>query len=318
MPTQKEASDALLGAVLENRFHLESIIGRGGISTVYKARHQAVDLLVAAKVLHSSFSNTQESIERLRREAAIINTLNHPNIVHMYSFGVLSGELKKSNGDTELVEEPRPYLVLEHLNGIGLDAMLKREGRLPIKAIYEIMGGVFEGLKSAHDQGVIHRDIKPSNVMLVKEVADYDKEYPGEYNRHVKLLDFGIAKCNKCNDQEAQALTQPGYIFGSPLYMSPEQCMGRDLDLRSDIYSLGCMLYEMLAGHPPFDGENAMHTFAMHIYEAPKSLKTQEGLHDLSQGLDEVVLKCLRKDVEERFSSIDEFRLAFEETCQLN
>ena len=306
------AGDALIGAVIENRFVLESVIGRGGLSTVYRASHEKAGLTVAVKILHSNYSDTTESVERFKREAAIINHLNHPNVVHMYSSGVLSGEIVKASGESEFVDSARPYLVLECLDGFGLDDLLSKEGRLGLAAVKEVVQGVVKGLHEAHELGIIHRDIKPSNVMLVRTVGDFDKDYPGEFTRMVKLLDFGIAKCNKCHDEEKKALTQPGYIFGSPLYMSPEQCMGRDIDHRTDIYSLGCMLYELLVGEPPFDGENAMHTFAMHIYEQPKSLRSHENLGHISLELDEIVLKCLAKEPAARFGTVDEFYKAFD------
>jgi eukaryotic-like serine/threonine-protein kinase len=316
MATPKKDPSALLGAVIENRFILQSVIGQGGLSTVYKAQHKVADRDAAVKILHDDYSNTTESVQRFEREAVIINRLNHPNIVHMYSFGVLSGDLEKMDGAFEMIAEPRPYLVLELLRGEGLDKLLDITGKLPMPAIIEIMDGVFEGLKAAHELGVVHRDIKPSNIMILREIDEYDSSYPGSFTRRVKLLDFGIAKCNKCHDEKAKALTQPGYVFGSPNYMSPEQCMGRDIDLRSDIYSLGCMLYEMLTGNPPFEGENAMHTFAMHIYEQPKPLNTHEGLANVSNALEEVVQKSLSKEVEARYESVDAFRTAFSAAMQ--
>ena len=319
MSPLQDQTAGFVGALIENRFVLEDVIGRGGLSTVYKARHKAAERIAAVKILHEDYSNTEESIERFKREAVIINKLNHPNIVHMYSYGVLRDEISKQDGAVLSLADPRPYLVLELLSGVGLDDLLDKEGRLPLRAIGEIMEGVFEGLKAAHEIGVVHRDIKPSNIMILKKIDDYDSAYPGTFTRRVKLLDFGIAKCNKCHDEKAKDLTQPGHIFGSPLYMSPEQCMGRDIDQRSDIYSLACMLYEMLSGDPPFVGENAMHTFAMHIYEQPKPLRrsadrqaAQTVPANISEALEEVVFRALNKEPEARFENIEAFQAAFE------
>jgi serine/threonine protein kinase len=285
----------LIGTVIENRFVLEKILGRGGISTVYEAKHNRVDLTVAVKVLHTHYTDTEESVERFKREAIIINALNHPNIVHMISHGVLDG--------------PRPYLVLEHLDGRGLDEILDEEQRLDEEATVKIIGAVVEGLKFAHDLGIVHRDIKPSNVMLVQKLSESDQPYIKGEVTNLKLLDFGIAKCQS-QDQFSQKLTQPGYIFGSPLYMSPEQCMGNDIGIPSDIYSLGCMFYEMLAGAPPLRGQSSMHTFAMHLYEMPPAFDTLATPVKVSPAVQEIIFKCLAKKPEQRYSSAHELSAA--------
>ncbi len=337
MPSEEFADRALVGSLIENRFILQSVLGRGGISTVYLAKHNRVDLTVAVKILHTHFSNTTESIERFKREAIIINALNHHNIVHMISHGVLSGEVHKSSWyedqnndaanikeqDTIKLKSPRPYLVLEHLKGCGLDDVLDREIRIKEVKALEIVKAIVEGLAFAHDLGIVHRDIKPSNVMLVDQLSDHDAAFiKGESESvsvNVKLLDFGIAKCQSLhddkyndsdNDKVSQKLTQPGYIFGSPLYMSPEQCMGADLDARSDIYSLGCMFYEMLTGSPPLRGSNAMHTFAMHLYEMPPLFQKLKDAPQVSKDLEEIIFTCLTKKPEERFASAQQLGVA--------
>ena len=317
-PSTADSANSFLNTVIENRFTIGKVLGQGGISKVYEADHQRVDLKVAVKMLHTHFSNTEESIERFKREAAIVNHLNHPNIVHMYSFGVLRGSFSRLDSEGNLVEhplsDPRPYLVLEHLKGMSLDTILSRVPYLSINDALAIIDSVLVGLGSAHEMGIIHRDIKPSNVMVVESLSDVDRKYhcslSGEL-RNVKLLDFGIAKCNCQHDQNPQNLTQPGFIFGSPLYMSPEQCMGQELDPRSDIYSLGCMFYEMLAGKPPLEGENSMHTFAKHLYESPEPLNTFEHLKDIDKThphIVETIDKCLLKDRNGRFKDCKEIR----------
>jgi len=301
----------LLGAVIEKRFKLESVIGRGGLSTVYKGYHEKAGFQVAVKVLHSDFSDTDESRERFKREAAIINNLNHPNIVHMYSYGFLTDSTEGLEAKYLPGKDPLPYLVLEHLDGFGLDHILDERTRLSEKLAYRLIAGVMEGLQFAHDMGIIHRDIKPSNVMVIDELSASDRSYPGPFSQHVKLLDFGIAKCNKCHDQKpSMQLTQPGFVFGSPLYMSPEQCKGQDVDQRSDIYSLGCMYYEMLCGEPPFKGESAVHTFAMHLYEHPVPLTRCITEAKVSQELNDIILKCLAKERDERWHSVSDLRQA--------
>lgn len=303
MPIVEAEDEALIGSVIENRFVLDSILGRGGISTVYLGRHNRVDLSVAVKILHTHFSDTDESIERFKREAIIINALNHPNIVHMISYGILQDDQKSK-------DLARPYLVLEHLQGHGLDHLLDQKTRLSQEQSLEIIRAVVDGLVFAHDLGIVHRDIKPSNVMLVDQLSQSDAPYVDSSHSNVKLLDFGIAKCQSAHDKTSQKLTQPGFIFGSPLYMSPEQCKGDELDIRSDIYSLGCMFYEMLAGIAPLRGSNAMHTFAMHLYEMPRPFRALAGPPKVSAALEQIIFQCLTKKPEERFSSCSELKQA--------
>lgn len=304
-----EESEALVGAAIEGRFVLEKVIGVGGLSTVFKARHRQADLDVAVKVLHSNYSNTEESIERFKREAVIINVLNHPNIVNLYSFGILQGSIDKADGGTLPIPEARPYLVLELLNGVDLDYVLERS-RLSELQAYRAMLGVLDALEFAHEHNVIHRDIKPSNVMLSNFTDSLELLDSEQLSESVKLLDFGIAKCNKCHDKKPPNLTQPGEVFGSPLYMSPEQCKGIDLDHRSDIYSFGCMYYKILCGVPPFKGENATHTFAMHIYEEAETCRRGPFASLISEEIDEIVRKCLRKNPDERWNSVAEIKSA--------
>ncbi|MDP3509849.1 MAG: serine/threonine-protein kinase [Candidatus Melainabacteria bacterium] len=305
--------DKLVGAVIEKRFKLESVIGQGGLSTVYKGHHETAGFPVAVKVLHSDYSDTDESRERFKREAAIINHLNHPNIVHMYSFGFLSNETEGLSPQFRPGSDPLPYLVLEHLSGYGLDDILDQRYKLSENLAYRLVAGVIEGLQFAHERGIVHRDIKPSNVMVIDELSDVDKSYPGPYSQHVKLLDFGIAKCNAHHDKKPADLTQPGFVFGSPLYMSPEQCKGQEVDQRSDIYSLGCMYYEMLKGEPPFKGESAVHTFAMHLYEKPVTLPIGKGDGLVSQELNDIIMKCLEKEREARWLSVSQLRQALKD-----
>ncbi|MFA7340658.1 MAG: serine/threonine-protein kinase [Candidatus Obscuribacterales bacterium] len=306
----EDEDEALIGSTIENRFVLERILGRGGISTVYLGRHNRVDLSVAVKILHTHFSDTDESIERFKREAIIINALNHPNIVHMISYGILQDDGANLSKAKAKADEARPYLVLEHLQGHGLDHLLDEKTRLSQEQSLEIVKAVVDGLIFAHDLGIVHRDIKPSNVMLVDQLSQSDAPYTDDNHSNVKLLDFGIAKCQSAHDKTSQKLTQPGFIFGSPLYMSPEQCKGDELDIRSDIYSLGCMFYEMLAGVAPLRGSNAMHTFAMHLYEMPLPFKSRPEPIKVNPKLEKIIFKCLTKKPEDRYKSCLELKKA--------
>ncbi len=306
---EQALDDAFIGAVIEDRFLITEQIGRGGMSTVYKARHKQIDLTVAIKILHTHFSSETEGVERFRREAGIVNRLNHPNVVHTLSFGILTGAIKKLENDGSLIDDdlldaPRPYLILEHLEGKGLDLILEQKGRLGLASAKNIIKGVCLALASAHEQNVVHRDIKPSNVMIVTHKEEDESGL--ESVPYVKVLDFGISKMTGLGPSQ-QNLTQPGYNFGSPLYMSPEQCTGADLDSRSDIYSLGCMYYEMLAGRPPLEGKNPLHTFAMHIYEHPQSINNHlPESAKVPRDVEDLIKKCMHKSPDERFKSITE------------
>ena len=262
-------------------------------------------MTVAVKILHTHFSDTEESIERFKREAIIINALNHPNIVHMISYGILH------DSDSKSKEEARPYLVLEHLEGHGLDHLLDQQTRLSPEQSLEIINAVVDGLIFAHELGIVHRDIKPSNVMLVEKLSESDKPYSDGHS-NVKLLDFGIAKCQSAHDRTSQKLTQPGFIFGSPLYMSPEAVQRRtSLDIRSDIYSLGLYVsMKCLSGRAPLRGSNAMHTFAMHLYEMPLAFKNLPDPVKINSKLEKIIFKCLTKRPEDRYKSCTELKKA--------
>lgn len=322
MPQKKE--DPLLGAIIEDRFIITEKLGQGGMSTVYIGKHKQIDLKVAIKVLHTSIKAdenpqaVQESIERFRREAGIINRLNHENVIHTLSFGILGAIIKLDDQgrpfEEEKLEEPKPYLILELLEGKALDAILKEQKRLALKTASLIIEATGKALAAAHEIDVVHRDIKPGNVMIVAKKDEADVfTHTAQSTTGVKVLDFGISKLlqNPEEDGRQQSLTATGVVFGSPLYMSPEQCMGQDLDCRTDIYSLGCMFYELLTGRPPFSGKNPLHTFAMHIYEKPKSpnlyLKKDDQIPEEAAAL---ILKCMEKDPEDRFQSIKELMSA--------
>ncbi len=299
-------SQQLLGVLLDHRFVLDEVIGIGGLSTVFRAHHINTDLNVAVKVLHSDYADTEESVERFKREAKIINVLNHDNIVGVISFGVIENEVEKQSGEKIPIHQKRPFLALELLDGVGLDNLL--DTPMNEREAFLIMKEVLLALEVAHQKGIIHRDIKPSNVMILTAEDSSGAPANGSSPR-IKLLDFGIAKCNKCHDRNKE-LTQPGVVFGSPLYMSPEQCMGRDVDHRTDIYSLGCMYYRILTGVAPFEGENAMHTFAMHMYEEPKPISVH-GTY--SPEIETLVMRCLDKNPNKRWQSVTEMITALDE-----
>lgn len=278
----------LTGSIVENRFEVISRIGEGGMATVYKAQHRQVDLLVAIKILkmQSGFSDTD--IERLKREARALNSLFHPNIVKVYSFGFLdSGE---------------PYLVLDYLQGISLDDIVLSGELPPVDWSVEVFKQICRGLAAAHERDLIHRDLKPSNVMIVERDED---------GAFVKLVDFGIARSVDPNTDE-QRLTGKGEVFGSPFYMSPEQITGKPVDKRSDIYSLGCLMYETLSGIPPLMGDTAFLTMMKHMQETPPAIADITLDRKLPDGLENIVFKCMEKNAGNRFQSATEVEQALQ------
>jgi eukaryotic-like serine/threonine-protein kinase len=274
-----EPVDPLIGTIVANRFKVLSLIGRGGMSSVYKAEYLEVDITVALKIMDSSYSDDRETLERFKREANILNTLIHPNLVAIYAFGVLSAG--------------NAYLALEYIDGQTLASYIDDGVVIDWKECISIFKQICEALEYTHNAGIVHRDLKPSNVMLVDTPA----------GKNVRVLDFGIAQC-KSQSKEQQQITKPGEVYGSPLYMSPEQCLGQPLDERSDIYSLGCVMYEALTGEPPFLGPNAMATLALHLHEKPQAFAKVAADRDIPLALERIVFKALEKKPEMRYQAV--------------
>jgi serine/threonine protein kinase len=199
--------------------------------------------------------------------------------------------------DFGLLDDGKPYLVLDYVKGCTLAEYLKQHGPMTLEAVADVFAKVCFGLAYAHDQGVIHRDIKPSNIMLVDGASDGAEG-------SVKILDFGIAKLTSREDGEIQALTRTGEIFGSPLYMSPEQCSGGYIDHRSDIYSLGCVLFEALTGTPPHLGQTALATMMLHQSQQAPTLKEASLGKEFPDALERIVAKMLHKSPAERYRSV--------------
>jgi len=211
--------------------------------------------------------------------------LDHPNLIRVIDFALL--------------ENDSLYLVMEFIDGESLADILKRRGQLTEAEAIEVFLQIMDGLAYAHEQKVIHRDLKPSNVMLFQRA---DKQL------QVKILDFGIAKITGKDTLNTMTLTGTGEIFGSPLFMSPEQCFGRTVDLRSDLYSIGCALYQVLTGAPPFAGESALSTMMMHLEGEPLSLKQASLGKDFSPGIEKVTMKLLEKLPDNRYQTASDVR----------
>ncbi|MDR3615793.1 MAG: protein kinase [Candidatus Obscuribacterales bacterium] len=240
---------SLVGQILDGQYEILSMVGKGGMSIVYKARHLMLRKIVAIKTLLPHLVLHPHSLQRFQQEAQAASNIVHTNVVTIHNFGV--------------TPEGQPYLVMDYLEGISLHQLIEDTGHLPIERAVAIFIQVANALDKAHEKGVIHRDLKPSNIILIEQ---------GEKHDIVQLVDFGIAKLLPREGSEAVHLTQTGEVFGSPLYMSPEQCRGEKLDVRSDIYSMGCLMYECLAGHPPHSGDNTLEVLYKHINVVPSQI----------------------------------------------
>lgn len=291
LPTAaSNSTDLQIGTVFADKYEIISVLGEGGMSRVYKARHNYMKRVVAIKLLHYLGAEDPVAAARFQLEAQAASALSHPNVVTVHDYG--------------LTPDGRAFFIMDCLEGESLDDVLQRKGHLQLEEAIDIFTQVCEGLDHAHKKGIIHRDVKPSNLVLLKQE---------DGSRIVKLVDFGIAKLvRKASDEEIrkqQQLTQTGEIFGTPAYMSPEQCQGRQLDARSDIYSFGCLMYECLAGMPPLVGATFVNTAVKHVNEKPKPLTLTAAI-EVPPELDAVILKCLEKSPSRRYQSAAELRQA--------
>ncbi len=248
VPDEREAADPLIGTVVADRYRVEALLGAGGMGAVYRAEHVHMKKQVALKLLHPSMTARAEAVARFEREAVAAARIEHPNVAGAKDFGRL--------------EDGSFYLVLEYVKGKSLRRWLKSHGALPIERVRELARQVASALVAAHRLGIVHRDLKPENIMLVARPDGSD---------FVKVLDFGIAKLTREPAGQAQ-LTQFGAVFGTPEYMSPEQAAGMEVSDRSDVYSLGIILYELIAGTTPFRGRDTMAVLTAQMTEVPAPL----------------------------------------------
>ncbi len=278
--------DPLLGTTLQDRYQIVSVLGRGGMGVVYKARHEQMDRFVAIKMLHSHMVSDADAMKRFHREAKAVSRVKHSHSIMLYDFGVTVG---------------RPFIVMDYIEGTNLKRVIKQSGPQPLDRVEHIFQQVVEALSCAHTEGVIHRDLKPENIMLTERAGDSD---------FVQVVDFGISKL-KSRDEEGASeynITRIGDVCGSPPYMSPEQCLStKPIDFRSDIYALGVVLYEALSGRLPFKAKTAIEMIDCHLYAPPTPLKAANPDLALCDSLNNMLMKSLQKEPERRQQSMQEF-----------
>ncbi|HEX5659400.1 MAG TPA: serine/threonine-protein kinase, partial [Polyangiales bacterium] len=278
-PANERANDPLLGKVLDGRYEIQSILGEGGMGLVYKAKHVTLGKKLAIKVLKAEVSKDQEIVQRFRQEAQSATSIGNHHIIDISDFGVLP------DGST--------YFVMEFLDGKSLTKAIEPGTPLKANRTIHIAKQLCRALGAAHEIGIVHRDLKPDNIYLISRGGDPD---------FVKVLDFGIAKVVG----QKSKLTQVGQVFGTPHYMSPEQCAGTAVDKRTDIYALGVIMYEMTSSRVPFDADNLMGILTKHLYEEPVKPHELPPPVDVPPALEAVILKCLAKKADLRYQTMQE------------
>jgi serine/threonine protein kinase len=283
LTTAQKYPNRLIGSKLDERYQLLALIGAGATTSVYKAVDTDQDRLVAIKMLRKEHATNDYTISRFADECKTLKLLHHNNIVNYLGYGVLV-----------TADANQPYLVTEYLEGSTLKHLLETEKSLSIERTVYIFAQVCAAMTTAHAKGIVHRDLKPANVMIVKSES-------GE--EIVKLLDFGVSKVLPIQGETFQTRTQTGEMFGTLLYMSPEQCLEQDVDARSDIYSMGCMMFEVLTGTPPFLARTAFETMNKQLTQKPDSLSVIRPDVVWPAALDRIIQKMVEKKPENRYQT---------------
>ncbi len=276
-----QSGDLAAGVLIQGRYKILGLIGRGGMGNVYKAEDVNDGKLYALKTLHAD-QTSEQAWRRFQKEAQAASVLDHPTLVKVHALGTLN--------------QRQPFFIMDYVDGRTLAQRLKESGPLSIDQALDIFIQLSSGLAYAHRNSVIHRDLKPSNILLVES---------DESTELVKIVDFGIAKLLDDIESDTEQLTRTGDTFGTPFYMSPEQCLGARVDHRSDIYSLGCVLYESLTGMPPFLGSGALTILLKHQSEKPAPLKEASLGREFPEAIQKVIDRLLEKTPEARYQDLD-------------
>ncbi|MBK9618549.1 MAG: serine/threonine protein kinase [Candidatus Obscuribacter sp.] len=284
-----------VGQIVSGHYEILELVGKGGMSLVYKARHALIDQLRAIKVLVAPNDPGGRALLRFQEEARLAMQLEHANIVRVLEFAYPA--------------DGQPFMVMDYIEGRSLEQELALFKRLSAERAIIIANQVIDALEYIHSKGIIHRDLKPANLILLK---DTDARGNTQVSGKIKLIDFGIAKKLIDDEEDSRLVTPSGEIVGSPQHMSPEQCAGEPMDERSEIYSLGCILYEMLSGKPPIQGKNALDTLRMQTSVEPRPLASLVESSE-AKALAPVVHHCLAKDPDERYQSLSDLRAALKQ-----
>lgn len=277
-----QSTDPLLGKTLHGKYKLVKKIGAGAMGTVYEAQHTTLHKRIALKVLHPDLRLSEETLQRFQQEGIAAGRIRHTNAIEIFDF--------------DKTEEGLVYLAMEFVEGRSLKSVLLEKNALPVPEAIRIAREILEGLGAAHKVGIVHRDLKPENIMVHTTAT-------GAYR--IKVLDFGISKLVE-GDSDDALMTQTGRIMGTPQYMSPEQCNGSTVDHRCDLYSLGLILFEMVAGRPPFEGNNVTEMLVKHTTEESPSLRSVTQGLSVPRDLERILARALKKKREERFTTAEE------------
>ncbi|MFL6215349.1 MAG: serine/threonine-protein kinase [Blastocatellia bacterium] len=280
-----------IGGTLQGKYRIEELLGSGGMCDVYRATHIQMGKQVALKILRPHLAADVAISRRFEQEARAASRIHHPNAINVMDYGI--GE-----GNT-------PFIVMEYVNGVTLGELIRRHGALSLERTANILRQICGALDDAHNVGVVHRDIKPDNIII----ADYGN------SDWVEVVDFGVAKIQEDLNRRV-ALTGENILIGTPRYMSPEQCEELPVDARSDIYSLGIVLYEMLTGEVPFKGDSSTRLLVAHATEPPEPLRSKRP--DLSAEVEAVVMQTLAKNPTHRPQSAGELAQRFEQAAGLD